>query len=290
MRDYPHVLSRLINTPLLAHPAKAQIIADVVLRRSGVEINLSAADPTLGPLQEETLVRWQNMGCEMGERPYLFDARTGTAVIEVTGSLAHRQMQIGESSGVMGYDWIGAQFGAAESDADVKRMIFDTHSCGGEVSGCFQLADRIAATGKPTIGLANELAFSAAYAIVGACDQVILASDTAQVGSVGAIAIHVSYAGELKIAGVKPTIIVSGSHKADGNPFQDLPDDVRAAIQARIDFIGDLFVTRMAAWRGLSETAVRDTQAACFMGREALGIGFADAIASPEQIFAALAA
>lgn len=294
MRDYPHVLSRLIHTPLMAHPVKAQIVTSVVLQRAGIEVNIGVTDAQFGPLQEERLrdqlADWQRLGYEFGDKPYLFDRASGTAVIDVIGSLAHRQGIVGASSGVLGYDWIGAQFGAADTDSEVRQIIFDIHSGGGEVSGCFQLADRIAAATKTTIALSNEMAFSAAYALAAACDQVMLASDTSAVGSIGVCALHVSYEKWLKNEGIKPTIIKAGAHKDDGNPFEDLPADVLARIQADIDAINDLFVARVANWRGVSENSVRAMNADEFRGRLALGAGLADAIASPEEITAALAA
>lgn len=291
MRDYPHVMSRLINTPLLAHPAKAEMVVAVVLKRAGVTVELGSlpdpAGPSMGPVQERQMRRWAE---SWGQKPYLFDPTSGTAVIEVTGSLSHRQWYIGESSGVMGYDGIAAQFAAAEEDAGVRRILFDIHSAGGEVAGCFQLADRIAEAKKPTVAVADEMAFSAAYAIASACDEIILASETAQVGSVGVIAVHMSYEQYLRNEGIKPTIIRAGARKAEGNPLEDLAPDVRKRWQAEIDAINDLFVARVAQWRGMSEAAVRATQADCFMGRAALRVGFADEIASPQEIFAAFAA
>ena len=224
--------------------------------------------------------------------PFLLDPESGIAVIEVAGSLAHRQGYIGAASGVMGYDGIAAAFEAAVAQPEVRAILLDLHSPGGEVAGAFQLADRIAAArgSKPLIALADELAASAAYLIAAACDEIALASEVAQVGSVGVVTVHVSYEEMLRNEGIRPTVITAGARKADGNPYQDLPEDVRDRIQAGVDGVMDQFVGRIATWRGLSGRAVRDTQAAMFMGRAAVEAGLADGIADPLTLFDALAA
>lgn len=291
MHKYPLVLERILNTPLLAHPGKAEVVAGVLLRHAGIDVTVDMIDPApkAGPLQEKRM----RQGYEKyGEKPYLFDPSTGVAVIEVTGSLMHRQRYVGESSGVMGYDGIGAQLEAALEDRDVTGIIFDLHSSGGEVAGAFQLGDRIYAARqvKPVVSIADEMAFSAGYIIASACEQVWLASETAGVGSVGVVMVHFSFEDALAMEGIKPTIIQAGARKADGNPFENLPKDVAARFQAEIDSVYGIFAGRVALWRGMSEKAVRATEADIFMGRDAVDVGFAEGILPPDEVIEQLAA
>jgi len=286
MPDYPHLIDRVINTPLLAHPAKAETVAAVLLRRAGVNVRVNTVQTNaleMGPLQQRRLV-------EGAGRPFLFDPNTGLAVVEVLGSLAHRQGYIGASSGVMGYDGIQAQYEAALASPEVRGILLDIHSPGGEVAGAFTLADRIAATRglKPVIAIADDYAFSAAYLLAAAADQVWLAGATSQVGSVGVVMVHFSFEEMIEAEGVKVTIIQAGARKTDGNPYQDLPDAVRERFQGAIDRIYGEFVARVAAWRGMSEAAVRGTEADIFMGRDAIKVGLATGMADPVELLAAL--
>lgn len=290
MREYPLILERVINTPLLAHPEKAEIVAAVVLRQQGMDITVSGNPefmnaPALGPLQEKRMVE-QSRGV-----PYLFDQHTGIAVINVTGSLAHRQGHIGKSSGVMGYDGISAQVRAAGESSAVKGIILDIHSAGGEVAGAFQLGDLIAETrkNKRIVAISDEMAYSGAYLIAAAADEVWLASNTAGVGSVGVVMVHFSFEQRIADDGIKTTIIQAGAHKADGNPYEDLAPDVEKRIQAKIDFVYGEFVSRVAMWRGISESAVRATEADTLMGPEAVSKHLANGIADPVEVFQALA-
>lgn len=304
MRNYSHVLERILNTPLLAHPERALTVAGVVLNRVGVSIDLSIpslADPSgfsfnplvntpkqrLGPVQTAALRR----GYEArGSKPFLY--ADGVAVIEVEGSLAHREFNIGAYSGITGYDGLTAQLESALADDEVRGIIFDIHSAGGEVSGAFQLGDAIyaARSQKPVIAVVDEMAFSAGYIIASACEEVWLASETAQCGSIGVVMVHMSFEKMLAKEGAKPTIIKAGEYKADGNPYEDLDEGAVARIQNKIDGVYEIFVSRVSKWRGLSSDSVRGTKAGVFMGREAVEVGLADGVVSPTEVFAALRA
>lgn len=292
MADYTRVLAEILNTPLLAFEDKAEIVAAVVLKRAGIDIDISPAfdpeGPLAGPVQEKVL---RDRFESAGRRPFLFDPSTGIAVIEVTGSLAHRQWHIGRSSGIMGYDGIGAQLDAALRDSSVRAIIFDFHCAGGQVHGCYQLADRIASARghKPIVAVVDEMAYSAAMCLAAACDEIFLASDVSGAGSVGVIWIHFSFEDYLKDSGIRPTIFKRGKLKAEGNPYEHLtPDDIKR-INARMEEVGAPFSERVARWRGLTVEAVDATEAGIFLGRNAVAAGFADDVATPLEVFTATA-
>jgi ClpP class serine protease len=102
--------------------------------------------------------------------------------------------------------------------------------------------------------------------------------------------VHFSFEKWLKGEGIKPTIFQSGKRKTDGHPFADLPADVADRFQAQIDTLGGVFEDRVAKWRGMTSRAVKATEADRFLAKDAVDIGFADGIASPVEVFAALAA
>lgn len=306
MMTHPFLASRLFGTPILAEPRKAEVVARVLAPRLGlgqqVEIRSDAppADqsfwaspppasrfgaPTLGPLQESAM----RESC--GGNGYLLDPLNGIAVIEVKGTLVHKSGHIRASSGELGYDGLAAQLTGALEDSRVRGILLDCHSAGGEVAGCFQFADRVREAGeaKPVIALADEMAYSAAYAIAAAADEVWLASETSGVGSIGAILLHVDFTGALDDAGIKVTVLRSGDRKAEFNPFEALSDDVRAREQRELDQVRDLFVRRVADWRDLPEDTVYGTEAGTYTGRDALGIGLADGIGAPEDVYDAFA-
>ncbi|OYZ99323.1 MAG: serine peptidase, partial [Rhodobacterales bacterium 17-64-5] len=194
--------------------------------------------------------------------------------------------------GQTSYEGIAAQITAAASDPMVRGIALEIDSFGGEVAGVFDLADaiRTARASKPVWAFVAEHAFSAGYALASQADRIILPR-TGAVGSIGVVVMHADLSGQLSDAGVTVTLIHSGAHKVDGNPYAPLPDLVRARIQAEIDNIRTLFAQTVAAGRGrrLSAEAALATEAECYRGAEAVAAGLADEVSDPASAFAAFA-
>lgn len=214
-------------------------------------------------------------------KPFAF--ADGFAIIPVSGSLINR---FGQSWGyVTGYNFIRSQMNAALVDDDVKAIIFDLNSYGGEAAGCFELSDEIfAARGtKPMIGVVDSNCYSACYAIGSALDKLVV-TPSGGVGSIGVVAMHVDMSKMLADWGITVTFIHAGEHKVDGNPYQALSEDVRADIQKGIDQSYDKFVALVARNRNIDAKVVRDTQARTYRADDALSLGLIDAIATPSQV------
>ncbi|EPL8481866.1 S49 family peptidase, partial [Morganella morganii] len=126
--------------------------------------------------------------------------------------------------------------------------------------------------------------FSAAYAIASAADKIYVPR-TGGVGSVGVIVIHCDWSQRIKDDGLKVSIITYGNRKAESNPYVALSDEAKAAIQHDVDEMGRLFVSTVSRNRGLSETVIRNTQAACYLAAEGVQMGLADVVASPDVAF-----
>lgn len=214
------------------------------------------------------------------EKPFAF--ANGIAIIPVHGMLINR---FTHSWGfVTGYNFIRIQLALALGDDDVKAIVFDINSYGGEVAGCFETADEIFLSRgqKPLIAIVDTNCYSAAYAIGSSCDRVIV-TPSGGAGSIGAACMHVSLEKMLENFGVKVTPIYSGSHKVDGTPYKDLPESVRAEIQVGVDASRGLFVSLVSRNVGLDEKVVYDTEAACYRAPDALKLGLIHEIATPSE-------
>jgi ClpP class serine protease len=95
------------------------------------------------------------------------------------------------------------------------------------------------------------------------------------------VMLHCDMSQMLSDYGMKFTFIVAGAHKVDGNPFEPLSEDVRADFQTEIDTMYDTFVAAVVRGRGLSEEAVRATEARCYGASDALGEDLVDDIQNP---------
>lgn len=220
-------------------------------------------------------------------KPFLFS--DGIAFIPMRGTLVHRN---GDPwYGTRGYDDIRREFDAAQADPDVAGIVFDIHSGGGMVYGNFELAEHIrrGRETKPSLSVVNAGAMSGAYSL-GSSAKRMVSTPSGDSGSIGVLTMHVDMSKALEKFGVQISLIHSGDHKVDGNPFSPLPDNVRADMQTRLDGMWQKFISVVAVNRGMSEQAVRDTQARVYQADEAVKIGLVDAVTSPQEAVASFRA
>ncbi len=287
-RTYPHLADRLLNTPLLLHPQKLDaIIAGLGGRLLGVDgLQMDAAELTArAALPAEMFTTRRGERTERGYRVV-----DGVAVISAMGGLVHRTKLAADSSLLIGYNDLAADVEDALGKSDVHAIALVMDSPGGEVAGAFELADRIyAARGrKPIVAVADGMAASAAYLAASAADEVVL-TNTSYVGSIGVVMRHVDFSRALANDGITVSHIFAGEHKIDGNPYQPLPDAVRAALQADIEGLYQMFVQAVAKHRGMDEQAVRDTRAGVYRGVAAVAARLADRIGTIDAVVAELA-
>lgn len=283
---FEFLAQRLFNTPLAIAPGKAEVIMAALADRLGIS-QIARLNPM--PLMMEDDDDGYSAPGRNGRAGYEIVA--GVAIIQVYGTLVQKLGCLRPYSGMTGYDGIRQNFLMALSDPDVKAIMLDIDSPGGEVSGCFDLVDAIyrARGKKPIWSILNESAYSAAYAIASAADRIVVPR-TGAVGSVGVIWMHIDWSKALAGAGFKVTFITYGEAKADGHPEIPLSDEALARFQADINTMGELFVTTVARNRNISDKAVRDTQAVTYLGAAGVSQGLADDVMAPDAAFRALLA
>ncbi|PVZ48638.1 S49 family peptidase [Thalassobacter stenotrophicus] len=283
---HARIAARAFNTPLLVEPIKAMaFLSGLGPRILGRRVEMVESDgasdsaaylPARASIVAGALTKRLQ---QHGDAPY--PVVDGIAVIEIAGVLIHRGGWIGQSSGQTSYEGIAAQIEAAASDPAVRGIALEIDSFGGEVAGVFDLADRIRAIrgSKPVWAFVAEHAFSAGYALASQANRILLPR-TGAVGSIGVVVMHADLSGQLDQDGVQVTLIHSGQHKVDGNPYEPLPESVRDDIQREIDVLRFLFAETVAAGRAgqLSQEAALATEAATFRGTDAIAAGLADEV------------
>jgi capsid assembly protease len=289
MKNYPFAAARVFDVPLAIHPAKGQVIAKVLASRFGIgDISFAGSEPVVVKPMALDIYDDDDFVPEP-ETPY--DLSQGVAVIDVSGTLVQKSSNLRPSSGMLGYNAIRHNFLAALSDDEVKAIVLSIDSPGGEVAGCFDLVDLIynARSIKPTLAILSECAYSAAYALASACEQITVPR-TGGAGSVGVICMHIDQSKAIDKAGLAVTIIKYGDRKADGNQFSPLSKEALERFQADVNEMGELFCETVARNRNLPVDVVRKTQATTFLGAAGVEIGFADAVMAPDEAFESLLA
>lgn len=210
------------------------------------------------------------------------------ALISISGPLTPRGSWFGSSLA-----GIAAQVARAAADPDVASIVLDVDSPGGTVAGTAEAAAAVgeAAQKKPVIACVNTLAASAAYWIASQASELVM-SPSADVGSIGAMAMHVDYSKALSDAGINVTMIRSeqSPRKNEAHPFGPLSDSARENVQARLNDAGGDFIKAVAAGRRVSQTKVREEfgQGLMFGAKEAVARGMADRVATLDQVVGGL--
>jgi ClpP class serine protease len=166
-------------------------------------------------------------------------------------------------------------------EAGAKTIILDMDSGGGEAYGCFEAVDEVRsmcnAAGVKLLGYIDGSACSAAYAIVCACDEVVI-NPYGDAGSIGVLIALYNDSKMLENEGIQRTFVTDGSDKV---PFADdgsWREGFLADMQKRVAELGDAFRAHVSKYTGLSTKDLKDTQARVYSAQDALSIGLVNKI------------
>jgi signal peptide peptidase SppA len=284
-----HIAETVFNSPLAIIPEKLETILRAIGPRMEVDqtaLNAlfeshilrarhkdgSGSDSSLSsppPLSYATLKAYwdddEDGGSSGSGKPYKI-VGNGIAVINLSGTLMKKGGWMASLSGCSSYDGITKAVKAAMDDISVKGLLFDSNSPGGTTHGCFECADLIYGYRgvKPMFGVANDLAASAAYALLSSCDRIFV-TRTGAVGSIGVFALHIDQSAYDEKIGAKYTYVFAGEKKVDGNPHSPMSRSAKSDIQAEVDREYGIFVDTVARNRSANAKKVADTEAGvCF--------------------------
>jgi signal peptide peptidase SppA len=285
----PHLAARVFGVPLMVQIDKLMVILDAIGPRIGLRehvvvegLPVVVTRPAPDDQDEEDDMPMA------GRKPYPVSP-DGIAVITISGTLVKKASWMDAESGLQSYETIRGQIADARDDPGIRGVLLDVDSPGGEVGGLFDLADEVFALreSKPCYAIANDEAFSAAYALASSAQRLFV-TRTGGVGSVGVIAVHMDQSGWDEKMGRKYTAIYAGARKNDFSTHQPLSDDARANLQGEVDRLYEMFVASVSRNRGLAPALVRKTDAGLYWGEKAISAGLADQIGSFDDALAAV--
>lgn len=203
----------------------------------------------------------------------------GIAIIRIYGVLTKKTEAFDHILDMTSYENIHEEIESALEDKSIETILLDIDSPGGEVNGVFDLADFIyeSRAKKRIIAIANDDAYSAAYAIASSAEKVFV-SRTSGVGSIGVIASHIDQSRFDERQGIKYTTIFAGSRKNDLNPHEPMTSESLGSLQKEVDRLYEMFLQLIARNRGLSIEKIRSTEAGLYFGEKAVEIGVADGV------------
>ncbi len=217
----------------MRYPLAPLFLAFVVLSSGCIVIPIG--DLLRGPeLTEQVLV--EGAGFFSQEKIAIVDVDGVISGEESSSLLLPRENSVAE---------IKAKLSLLRRDPEVKAVVLRISSPGGEVTACDVIHHELQRfkkqTGIPVVASIGDQGASGGYYIAMAAD-VILASPTGIVGSIGVLLQHLDVSGLLGKVGVSFSPIKSADKKDLNSPFRPMTNDERAVLQRLVDDMYNRFL------------------------------------------------
>lgn len=239
-------------SPILIEPAKAKAYLDKVAEISPADLKAN------GDIEDM-------MEMLFGPRPTM--AKYGSvACIPVRGVIGCGLTELEKMMGATDVEDIEEMLEDAHRDVAIDTVIFDFDSPGGTVTGVPELAARIRACNKRTIGWTSRQSCSASMWLMSQCDEVY-ASPSSIVGSIGVYIPFYDMKAAYAEEGISVDLIKAGWAKGAGFAGTSMTPEQRKLFQDDVDETHVWFMGDVKAVRTYADMA--DMQGQCWSGKKA---------------------
>lgn len=271
----------VVETPWAMTEEHLQVMLEVAGRQLDAELEIEGIEADPDALSTDT-----------GERldgAKRVTVRDGVAVIPVVGPLFRRANLFTEVSGATSLETLARDFETAVESPDVKSILLDVDSPGGEVNGVSEMSDLVfqAREELPVAAFVGGAGNSGAFWIASAADQVV-AADTALLGSIGVRMAATDTRERDRENGIRRIEVVSS--QSPNKAPDPTTDEGQAQMQRVVDQLADVFVDAVARNRGVDRRTVLEDFGGgrVFVGETAVSRGLADQIGTFEDTLARL--
>jgi capsid assembly protease len=262
---YTHIISEATRTPWAILEEKLVVIQNFLkLKAEGGEISaeeIASMKPTKREPEFLAINEALDLEAAAGAAPNGSSrSRAGSvAVLPLQGTIVPKANMMTEMSGGTSCQQFTGWFRTAMKDPNVRAIVVDIDSPGGNVQGVMELADEMykARGQKPVVAQVSGIAASAAYWLACQCDEIAV-TPSGSVGSIGVFLMHQDVSKAAEMEGVKTTFIKAGKYKTEGNPYEPLSDEAQAAMLSRVNEFYDEFVGAVAKGRGTTPGKVKN--------------------------------
>ncbi len=220
-----------------------------------------------------------------------YNPDTGIGVIDVSGSLTYQTEWYQKYFGGVSYQSIKEQ-ALQLSKQGMTTLLLRVDSGGGEGFQTFETGQYLQKLSSDynfkIVAYVDGIAASAAYAIA-SCAHEVISNPQSEVGSIGCVVRLRNTNKAMMNAGVEDTYITFGDNKIPFDPKGEWRKEFKERVQAKVDTLGTEFTNYVATNRSMDVEAVKATQAATYLAKDALEIGLIDSVMTHEEFYTYLA-
>lgn len=184
---------------------------------------------------------------ERREKYSITDA--GIGIINVEGPLMKGESKYGFGNTIQ----IRREVRSALRDPQVKEILLRIDSPGGSVAGIQDLANdiRMASEQKGVTTYIEDLGASAAYWVASQTTKIV-ANKSAEIGSIGTVAVVADSSGLAEQQGIKIHVISTGAYKGAFTPGTEITDEQIEYLQSRVNSLNNLFLQDVRTGRKMT--------------------------------------
>jgi signal peptide peptidase SppA len=251
VKSYPQIRRALAGKLWYVHEQKMnEILAFLELKLSGGSSSAETLD-AIRAANQISAARAKNVSAS---------SSGSVAVIPVYGLIMHRSSSMDISGpGGTSCESLSQQLRQATNDPNVKAIVLDVDSPGGDVDGVDELATEIynARKQKKITAISNCLCASAAYYLASQATELVV-SPSSLTGSIGVYTTIEDDSKYLDDLGVKFTLIKFGENKAEGISIEPTSDAAVAHFKEMVGIFGNMFEKAVARGRKVTQDVVHD--------------------------------
>lgn len=302
MKQYPLLFNAIYCEPLCIDQGVFHSIHATFLPRvmggQGMEIGQveAAEKPTVSPATGRRNTKARPMidydtGRVMDGRFYsTVEGKPHVAVIPVYGILAKNAGFMEEVCyGITDINGISRAIAQAAAAKEVKTLVLDMATPGGQVTGIPEIASLVRSVtkmrGKTVYSFCDERCCSAGEWIASQADEKYV-TQSATVGSIGTYLAWLDESVKMQLEGLKLEFFGAGKHKGMGLPGKPLSQEDRVLLQSRVTEINGWFTSSVTAAR--PKVAEESMQGQTFNGPEAVARHLADGVVGSWEEFLSL--
>lgn len=204
--------------------------------------------------------------------------KNSVAIINIIGSITKYDQECGPSGMVTKSALLSRCF----VEENIKAIVLNIDSGGGEGMACRLMQETINLRNKPVIGFCNDFVGSAAYGIASCCDKVVANSDVCRVGSIGTYMTVLDMRKRLENMGIKLIEVYASKSTKKNQVFYKAINGDTGPLTELCDKYNDSFIESINKARSGVISSDQNIWATgeMFFAQDALNLGLIDDIDS----------